>query len=205
MTPNHPTEGSLKFTCHRSPGETGLRDELFEALNHWRQVMWEKGLIGVYPDGIGFGNISVRLPGGNSFCISGTATGGLPELKRNHFAVVERCDVENNTVWCRGALNASAESMSHSAIYNSLPDVMAVVHIHNRPLWEKYLDLLPTTNRAVEYGTPEMAREIERIIVLPETLKKKVFVMGGHEEGLISFGKTIEETALIILNLCETL
>ena len=201
MTPNHPIEGSLKFTCHRSPGEIGLSDELFEALNHWRKVMFDKGLIGVYPGGIGYGNISLRIPGSDHFCISATATGGLPELERKHYALVERCDPEINTVWSRGALNASAESMSHSAIYTANPGAAAVVHIHNRTLWEKYLDLLPTTNRAVEYGTPEMAREIGRIIVLPETLKMRIFVMGGHEEGLVSFGKTVEEAALVILEL----
>jgi ribulose-5-phosphate 4-epimerase/fuculose-1-phosphate aldolase len=203
MSPNHPIEGSFKFTCHLTPGEIGLRDELFEALNHWRQVMWEKGLIGVYTDGIGYGNISIRLPGGNRFCISGTATGCLPELTRNHYAMVEGCDVEKNTVWCRGALNASAESMSHSAIYTSLPDVMAVVHIHNRPLWERYLGILPTTSPEVEYGTPAMAGEITRILSLPETLQKKVIIMGGHEEGVIAFGKTVEEAGLIVLELQE--
>jgi len=201
MKPNHPIEGSLKFTCHRSPGEIGLRDELFEALNHWRQVMWEKGLIGVYPDGIGYGNISVRLPGGNRFCISGTATGGLPELTRDHYAVVERCDVENNTVWCRGTIKASAESMSHSAFYSSLPAVMAVVHIHNYPLWDRYLGILPTTSPEVEYGTPTMANEITRILTLPKTLQKKVIIMGGHEEGIFAFGKTIEEAVSLILAL----
>jgi len=75
------------------------------------------------------------------------------------------------------------------------------VHIHNLQLWEKYLDVLPTTSKEVEYGTPEMAFEIGKIMSLPETLDKKVFVMGGHKEGLISFGKTVEEAALIILSL----
>jgi len=201
MPPNHPTEGSLKFTCHRSPGETGLPDELFEALNHWRKVMWQKGLIGSYPDGIGYGNISLRIPGSDHFCISATATGGLPELERNHYALVERCDPEINTVWCRGALNASAESMSHAAIYTSVPVVSAVIHIHNRLLWDKYLDILPTTSPEIEYGTPAMAGEITRILSQAETLRQKVIVMGGHAEGIIAFGRTIEEAALIIMAL----
>ena len=46
-----------------------------------------------------------------------------------------------------------------------------------------------------------MAMEIGRIMLLPETLKKRVFVMGGHEEGLVSFGKTVEEAAQTILAL----
>jgi len=204
MTPTHPTEGYLKFTCHRALGEIGIPDELFGTLNHWLQVMWEKRLIGVYPDGIGYGNISVRIPGSDQFCISATATGGLNRLERWHYARVERCDPALNTVWCLGELNASAESMSHSAIYAAIPEAAAVVHIHNRMLWEKYLEVLPTTSPEVEYGTPAMAAEITRILSLPETLQKKVIVMGGHEEGIISFGKNIEEAALGILALDST-
>jgi ribulose-5-phosphate 4-epimerase/fuculose-1-phosphate aldolase len=203
MPPLHPTEGSLKFSCHLTPGETGIPDELFDSLNHWRQVLWEKRLIGVYPDGIGYGNISVRIHGSDTFCISGTATGGLPELTRNHYALVDRCDIANNTVWCMGSINASAESMSHSAIYASHPEAEAVVHIHNRPLWEKYLGVLPTTSPEVEYGTPAMAGEITRILSLPETLQKKVIIMGGHEEGIIAFATTVGEAAMIVLALQE--
>lgn len=201
MAPNHPAEGSLKFICHLTPSEIGIQNELFETLNHWRKVMWQKGLIGIYADGIGYGNISVRIPGSETFCISGTATGGLPELMRNHYALVERCDTDRNTVWCRGAINASAESMSHSAIYSSNPEIDAVVHIHNRPLWEKYMGVLPTTSPEVEYGTPAMAAEITRILSLPATLQKGVIIMGGHEEGIIAFGKTMEEAAKSILML----
>jgi len=61
--------------------------------------------------------------------------------------------------------------------------------------------VLPTTSKEIEYGTPEMAFEISKIMKLPETQNTKVFVMGGHKEGLISFGKTIEEAALAIFAL----
>jgi hypothetical protein len=76
-----------------------------------------------------------------------------------------------------------------------------VVHIHNRPLWEKYLGILPTTSPEVEYGTPAMAAEITRILSLPETMEKKVIVMGGHEEGIIALGENIDEAAMIVLGL----
>jgi ribulose-5-phosphate 4-epimerase/fuculose-1-phosphate aldolase len=91
--------------------------------------------------------------------------------------------------------------MSHAAIYNASPETGAVVHIHSRELWQKYLDILPTTDKKVEYGTPEMSYEIDRIMKSPEILNKKVFVMGGHEEGIIAFGKTVEEAAMAIFAL----
>jgi len=194
-------EGSVKFDCHLEKEVIVIPQELFFPLNYWRKLLWDNKLIGVYPDGIGYGNISVRLPGSDLFYISGTSTGSLPDLRQEHYSLVEQCDPEVNSIRCRGLIKASAESMSHSAIYLGNPEALAVVHIHNRELWEKYRNSLPTTDDKIAYGTPEMAEEIGRIMKLPETLEKKVIVMGGHEEGLISFGKTVEEAAQDILSL----
>jgi len=201
MNTTQSKDGYIKFDCHLTTEKPDIPSELFIPLNYWRDELWLKCLIGAYPDGIGYGNISVRVPQSNQFYISGTATGGIPELDQIHYPLVEKCDPSRNSIWCRGLIKASAESMSHAAIYAANPEVSAVVHIHSLKLWEKFLDVLPTTDKNVEYGTPEMAYEISRIMTLPETLNKKVFVMGGHKEGIISFGKTVEEAALTILAL----
>jgi len=198
-----PQEGSIKFECHLASEKIVIPSELFIPLNFWRDELWSKCLIGAYPDGIGYGNISVRVPGSEQFYISGTATGGIPELGQIHYPLVERCDPDRNTIWCRGLIKASAESMSHSAIYSADSEAGAVVHIHNRKLWQKYIDVLPTTDKQVEYGTTEMAHEIRRIMGDMQTSNKRVIVMGGHEEGIIAFGKTVEEAALAILALEE--
>ena len=200
---NHvqPQDGSVKFDCHLTKEKIVIPPGLFNPLNFWRSELWLKSLIGAYPDGIGYGNISVRLPQSDQFYISGTATGGIPELDQIHYPLVEKCSLQRNKVWCHGLISASAESMSHAAVYAADKEIGAVVHIHNRPLWEKYLNILPTTDIKVEYGTPEMGYEIVRIMSLETTRNKKVFVMGGHEEGIISFGKTIEEAVMIILNM----
>ena len=203
MSNPFPLEGSVKFDCHLTIEKIEIPSQLYEPLNFWRNELWLKCLIGANTDGIGYGNISVRVPGSNQFYISGTATGGIPELEQIHYPLVERCEPEANSIWCRGLIKASAESMSHSAIYTANSEVGAVVHIHSRKLWEKYLDVLPTTNKGVQYGTPEMAVEIGKIMTLPETLNKKVFVMGGHIDGIISFGKTVEEAVLTMLALLD--
>lgn len=201
MNTSSPLEGYLKFGCHFSKEKIQIPSELFVPLNFWRDNLWSKSLIGAYCDGIGYGNISVRLPLTNQFYISGTSTGGIPELDQMHYSLVEQCDPELNVIWCRGLVKASAESMSHSAIYVASPEVGAIVHIHNIELWEKYLDVLPSTSREIEYGTPGMAFEISKIMALPIITHKKVFVMGGHKEGLISFGPTVADAALAILDL----
>lgn len=201
MSNPFPHEGSVKFDCHLTIEKIEIPSELYEPLNFWRNELWLKCLIGAYADGIGYGNISVRVPGSNQFYISGTATGGIPELEQIHYPLVERCEPEANSIWCRGLIKASAESMSHAAIYSANNEIASVVHIHNHQLWEKYLGILPTTDMEVEYGTPEMAYEIGRIMTNSETIARKVFVMGGHEDGIISFGKSVKEATLIILAL----
>jgi len=199
MKTTPPTEGYIKFECHLLKEKLVVPPELFTPLNYWRNELWLKCLIGAYPNGIGYGNISVRIPNSNQFYITGSATGCIPELSQLHYSLVERCEPLQNSLWCRGLINASAESMSHAAIYAASSEVGAVVHIHNRELWEKYIDVLPSTGKKVEYGTREMANEIGRMMTDPQTLDKKVFVMGGHEEGIISFGKTVEEAAKVVL------
>ena len=196
-------DGYIKFTCHMISEIIVIPSSLFDPLNFWREEMWQKSFIGAYSDGIGFGNISIRVPQSDQFYISGSATGGLPELAQIHYPLVEKCDLTQNALWCKGLVKASSESLSHAAIYSCDAEIGSVVHIHNRKLWDKYFDVLPTTDREVEYGTPEMAYEIIRLMGLPETQIKKVFVMGGHAEGIVAFGKTVEEAARVILAMAE--
>jgi ribulose-5-phosphate 4-epimerase/fuculose-1-phosphate aldolase len=183
-------EGYIKFNCIRTNEDIFIPSDLFDELTVWRQKMFENGLIGVTPDGIGYGNISVRAAGGG-FYISGTATGSLPELAQNHYALVNTWQTEKNALTCTGRINASAESLSHAAIYDSVPGIGAVIHIHNKPMWKKYIHLLPTTPIAAEYGTPEMAGEIAKIVRSLKSGQDAILVMGGHEDGIIVWGKTL--------------
>ncbi|HXV28683.1 MAG TPA: S-methyl-5-thioribose-1-phosphate isomerase, partial [bacterium] len=53
-------EGVVKFHCQwikKGPSET----RELNVLNAWRNRLYDYGLIGVYEDGIGFGNISIRV------------------------------------------------------------------------------------------------------------------------------------------------
>jgi ribulose-5-phosphate 4-epimerase/fuculose-1-phosphate aldolase len=194
-------EGYIKFTCQFEQRAIAIPENIFSALNLCRNQLKAKNWIGTYPDGIGYGNISMRLPGTDQFYISGSATGDLSILEPQHYALVENCEVEKNSIRCCGLIKASSESMSHYMIYKTIPQAMAVVHIHNFDLWKKYLDVLPTTDKSVTYGTPEMAYEIERILNQPATVLKQIIIMGGHQEGIISYGTTIEEATEAMLKL----
>jgi len=191
-------EGYIKFNCKRIPSDDIPLDKVVD-LNVWRKIMYDKGLIGMYPDGIGFGNISIRCDE-NSFLISGTATGGIPDLDKSNYSLVTDYNLQTNSLICKGPINASSESLTHALIYESSPSTNAVIHIHNLDLWKRLMHKVPTSNEQVPYGTPEMANEIKRLFEETSLSNEKIIVMGGHEEGIISFGKNLEEAANVLLN-----
>lgn len=194
-------EGYIKFNLQWEKTSFDFPDNQFYELNSYRSKLYDLGLMGMYPDGIGFGNISMRYNNSNQFIISGSATGGLPELKKESFALVTHFDIQKNTIYCLGQTAASSESMSHAAIYKSNKNCNAVIHIHHMKLWNKFLGLLPTTDKKAEYGTPEIAFEIGK----EAHEKEGIIIMGGHEEGIISFGKDLNEATQNIINLYNTL
>lgn len=184
-------KGYIQFRCEWEPAD-GPAGPNVDALIAWRDRLHRLGLLGVYPDGIGYGNISVRGDG-ISFLISGTATGHLPTLIPQHFAEVTAFDFASNWLRCRGPVKASSESLSHAAVYANDSAVRAVIHVHHLGLWEQLRDRIPTTDHAAEAGTPEMAWAIENLMCEPGVRQRGLFVMGGHREGLMAFGPTLDE------------
>ncbi len=191
-------EGYIKFRAdwEKAPAPPA---PFLEDLIAVRSELYKRGLIGMYPDGIGYGNISKRWNTEGRFVISGTATGGLEPLSPAQFTMVESVDIANNQLHCAGPVLASSESMSHAAVYRQCPEVNGVIHIHSMGLWERWLDKAPTTPASAAYGTPEMAFAIMELLAQPENRAWKFFVMGGHREGCIAFGSDLWE-ALNALN-----
>lgn len=189
-------EGYIKFDCNWIKAEPIPIIKLRE-INEWRDKLYSLGLIGVYDNGVGFGNISVRLEN-NTFIITGSATGNLDKLTEDHYVLVNDYDVAKNNLTCAGPIKASSESLSHAVIYESLPEMNSVIHIHNTDMWEKLMDQIPTTDKNVDFGTPAMANEIKKIVKELGD-REKILVMGGHEGGIITFGKTLDEAGGILL------
>ena len=191
-------EGYIKFNCNWILSNDIPLDKVAE-LNMWREIMYDKGWIGLYPDGIGFGNISMRC-NEKTFLISGTATGGLPTLTKSHYSLVTNYDLSTNTVTCMGPVKASSESLTHALIYECSAATNAVIHIHNLDLWNRLLHHAPTSSENISYGTAEMANEIKRLFAETALRKEKIIVMGGHQEGIISFGRDLEEAGSILID-----
>jgi len=190
-------EGYIKFNCNWTSSNDIPSDKV-AVINVWREVMYNKGLIGMYPDGIGFGNISMRC-NGKTFLISGSATGGLARLNESHYSLVTDYDLSTNSVTCVGPLKASSESLTHALIYECSAAANAVIHVHNLNLWNRLIHHVPTSSETISYGTPEMANEIKRLFDETSLNEEKIIVMGGHREGIISFGKDFEEAGNILL------
>jgi len=196
-------EGYIKFNSDWKK-KKALPYSTIKALNDWRQRLYNVRLVGAYPDGIGFGNVSQRLEG-NTFLISGSKTGNYKTLDASHFSTVVKFDIKKNWVECEGPLIASSESMSHAVIYQARPEVNAVFHVHDLDLWKKWLHKIPTTSETATYGSPEMANEIIQLFETTTVVQQKLFAMAGHEEGLFSFGKTLDEAGNVLLELLQSI
>ncbi len=192
-------EGYIKYQCNWIKSEPLSLNEIAE-LNQWRNQLYELGLIGEYDDGIGFGNISIRYYQPGQFIISGTQTGNLSTLNEHHYTRVTNFNLERNFLTCCGPIQASSESLTHATLYQANPTVNAVIHVHHLQLWENLMYKVPTTDKNVSYGTPEMAKEILRLFREDNLMKTKILVMSGHEEGIICFGKNLQEAGNILLD-----
>ena len=194
-------EGYIKYESHWTPGPA-THVLAARELERWRKPLYEARLIGEYAEqGVGYGNLSVRRGSSGLFLISGTQTGHLPITDESHYSLVTDCDIRANVVRCSGPIQASSEAMTHASIYALGDAIGAVVHAHSPDLWRHYLGKLPTTSPDVAYGTPAMAQELERLYRMEGLRESGVAVMAGHDDGLISFGTTIEEAAERMLNL----
>ena len=159
----------------------------------------DQHLLGVYPNGVGFGNVSVRDGRMTSFYITGSATGSLPELTPTDCVRVVVYDFARNWLRYEGAAIPSSESLTHAAVYESDPSTSAIIHCHDLGLWATLLDRVPATSKAVAYGTPEMAYEIIRLFQIGDVRNEKIFVMAGHQAGIVTFWKNLEEAFQVLM------
>ena len=194
-------EGYIKYKSFwtRAPTPNAAAAEELET---WRQPLITAGLIGHYEEhGIGYGNISIRCGEPGQFLISGTQTGHIAKTDKTHYSLVTSYNINASIVCCVGSVQASSEAMTHAALYGLDTNIGAIVHVHSPVLWRDLLDKLPTTGADIAYGTPEMAKDFLRLYRDTEFRETRLAVMAGHEEGLLSFGNTLEQAASRILSL----
>ncbi len=185
-------EGVVKYSLDFTSKEISFEKE-YQVLEECRERLYVLGLIGAYNDGIGYGNISTRINDTDAFLITATQTGHLSNLSPTAYSLVEKIDFKSFKTIASGMSRPSSECITHGAIYSLDKEINAVVHIHNEKLWNFMLenDLLSTKN--TPYGTPEMVEDVINIYKDIDVLSNNVFVMKGHFEGIVSFGKDIAQ------------
>jgi hypothetical protein len=86
-------------------------------------------------------------------------------------------------------------------VYDQSDEIRVVLHVHSAEIWQAAGELsLPVTSTTVEYGTPAMAREVDRLFHESDVSRQKIFSMGGHADGIVAFGCTAREAGTILLD-----
>lgn len=195
-------DGVIKYKIGNFYQVKSLESDQYVDIEKWRKKLYQLNLIGEYPiEKVGFGNLSKKTESKNGFTqfiITGTQTGALPELSGEHYTKVTGYDFESNSLDVEGPIQASSESLTHAAIYEGNSDINCVFHVHHSKLWKNLLNSdLPKTPVHIEYGTLDMAKAVQA------HCKKtpNVVSMGGHEDGVIFFGKSLDETGNFLLEI----
>lgn len=192
-------KGYIKYHCEWIKTDAVSPASVMD-LTCYRDALHQLNLIKEDSDGISVGNISQRTSPTSQFIISGTQTGNLPTVAARDYALVTAFDPTQNSVTCQGLSKASSESLTHGVIYSSHPAIGAIIHVHHSQLWKGLLKQVPATRAEVSYGTPEMAKETQRLFRESNLAQVKIFAMAGHEDGVVSFGENLQIAYRVLID-----
>lgn len=213
VDPPRAREGVVKFeAAHTAAALSSAGRDAVAALCGWRALLFRVGLIGQDArryDGAAFGNVSARVGpfpgerGARPFVVSGTQTGAHADVTGNDFAVVTSWDMKRNRVTSTGPAAPSSESLTHGAVYDVSPTIRAVLHVHSPEIHRAALasarSAWPITAEGIDYGTPAMALEVARLWRTTSLPDAHVFVMQAHEDGVVAFGRTVDDAGAALM------
>ncbi len=205
-------EGLTRFEVEHAarPLEERVYGHVARGLAAWREILARLGLLGQDParyGGVGYGNVSARLGpfgdvprGRRRFLVTGTQTGGRRDVGLADFCVVEEYDLVRNRVRSTGAVAPSSESLTHGALYDIAPAARVVFHVHAPEVWRAARRLgLPMTDSRARNGTTALALEVQRLYRETALPSLGILVMAGHEDGVLTFGASLEEAGGILV------
>jgi ribulose-5-phosphate 4-epimerase/fuculose-1-phosphate aldolase len=204
-------DGVIKFDSSGFIPSDSLALDEYSELETWRAKLFALNLIGEYPtEQIGFGNLSQRRDYSHlhktskaQFVITGTQTGKYPNLNGNLYTRILDYSFEKNSVVAQGKVNASSETLTHAALYESNDSISTIFHVHHHALWSEMLAQgYPSTAVDIPYGTLEMARNACELF---SGESEGVFAMAGHADGIVAFASTLDQCGNILLRLYHKL
>lgn len=206
MSNSNKDDGIIKYNIDNHTQGPCLSDSEYQDLECFRHKLYQLKLIGEYlPERIGYGNLSLRHdyqklhPTDHiQFIITGTQTGGRENLTGCHYTRVLDFSFQKWAIKDMGPIQASSEALTHAAIYESAPEkIKAVFHIHNKDIWNGMItENYNSTPADIPYGTEEMAFAVEECVAKSN---QGIIVMKGHEDGVISYGATMQIAMDLIL------
>jgi len=197
-------EGVVKYSLKYNQTDEIAKKEC-KKIENVRARLFSLGLIGAYSNGIGFGNISVRYKKKNSFVITATQTGELPKLSPSYYSFVKKVDFKKFRTYAMGPSRPSSEAITHACIYNLDPDIKAVIHIHNEKIWDYMLKNNYLSTNDTPYGTPQMVEDVKNIYKNIDPFLNNAFVMKGHFEGVVTFGKSLKDAEKTLYEIIKKL
>ncbi|MBD3261550.1 MAG: hypothetical protein GF334_07710 [Candidatus Altiarchaeales archaeon] len=139
--------------------------------------------LGLTPENAG--NLSVRLGGG--FLIT---PGGINKRELSTTQLVEVEGFDGRKASVIGSLEPSSEVPMHWLIYDTYPNVNAVVHVHDMKMVEGPPSFVPVTPET-EYGTKDQAIHVAELIE-----KSPYVVIAGH--GVVGVGRTLLQSVFLV-------
>lgn len=192
-------EGYIKYHTKQIDSKAPKHKNL-NVLNEVRTELFDKRLIGVYPNGIGFGNLSIRKKG-NQFIITGSATGAKRKLSLKKYCLVKDFDIKKNRVCSKGKIKASSEAMTHGAVYSENSNINCVIHIHSKEIFDFMVkNKYPSTPQNAAFGSPDLALAIAKLVKKQKAVKG-IIVLKGHQDGVIAYGADIKTVKKMIFDI----
>lgn len=197
-------DGVVKYNLDFTLKDVDIKNE-YEKIEEVRTRLYALGLIGAYENGIGYGNISLRYKESDKFVITATQTGHLSSLNVNEYSLVDGIDFKSFKTTASGQSKPSSECITHAAIYGLDDSINAVIHIHNERLWNFMLQNSFLSTNDTPYGTPKMVEDVIYIYKDINVLSNNIFVMKGHFEGIVTFGKSLKDAEKTLYEIIKKL
>jgi len=140
------------------------------------------------------GNLSFRTRLG--FIISGTGV-SLDALAPETVCEVKGVvyGLHRTSVYVKGAVVPSSETILHAQIYDECPEVNAVFHVHDARVMDQAERLgVPETAEEKQAGTQDLAQEAVRLVKSDKGMG--YFILKGH--GGVALGRTLDEAGCLV-------